>query len=98
MNAFDFVVTVALGSTLATVMLSKDVALIDGVLAFFLLIFLQFSITWLSVRNKMISNLVESSPQLLVYRGQLLKTVMKNERMAEGGQFSWDLQLSVVLL
>ncbi|MDQ3844263.1 MAG: DUF421 domain-containing protein, partial [Bacteroidota bacterium] len=31
MNAFDFIVTVALGSTLATVMLNKNVALIDGV-------------------------------------------------------------------
>ncbi len=29
MNAFDLIVTIALGSNLATVMLSKDVALID---------------------------------------------------------------------
>ena len=34
MNAFDLVVTVALGSTLATVLLTKDVALADGALAF----------------------------------------------------------------
>ena len=32
MNAFDLIVTVALGSTLATVLLSKDVALAEGVL------------------------------------------------------------------
>jgi uncharacterized membrane protein YcaP (DUF421 family) len=31
MNAFDLVVTVALGSTLATVILSKQVALAEGV-------------------------------------------------------------------
>ena len=49
MNAFDLVVTVALGSTLATVLLSKNVALANGVLAFALLIGLQFAITWLSV-------------------------------------------------
>lgn len=30
MNAFDLVVTVALGSTLATVLLSRDVALAEG--------------------------------------------------------------------
>ena len=36
MNAFDLIVTIALGSTLATVSLSKNVALADGVLAFFL--------------------------------------------------------------
>ncbi|WP_366970658.1 hypothetical protein [Rhodocytophaga aerolata] len=32
MNAFDFIVTVALGSTLATLLLSKDVALPTGCL------------------------------------------------------------------
>jgi len=72
MNAFDFIVTIALGSTLATVMLSKDVSLIDGVLAFFLLIFLQYIITFFSVRYKTISNLVKSTPALLVYKGEML--------------------------
>ena len=43
MNAFDLVVTVALGSTFATVLLSKGVALVEGVLAFALLIFLQLA-------------------------------------------------------
>lgn len=45
MNAFDLIVTVALGSTLATVILSKDIALAEGVLALGLLILLQFMIT-----------------------------------------------------
>lgn len=83
MNAFDFIVTVALGSTLATVILSKDVVLVDGVLAFFLLIFLQYMITWLSVRNQNISNLVKSSPSLLVYKGQMIKKIMREERIDE---------------
>jgi uncharacterized membrane protein YcaP (DUF421 family) len=48
---FDLVVTVALGSTFATVLLSKSVALSEGVLAMALLVFLQFAITWLSVRS-----------------------------------------------
>lgn len=47
MNAFDFVVTVALGSTLATVLLSKDVTLIDGIVAFCVLIFLQYMVIYL---------------------------------------------------
>ncbi len=40
----------ALGSTLATVVLSKDVALAEGVLALGLLVGLQYAITWSSVR------------------------------------------------
>ena len=50
LSAFDLVVTVALGSTLATVLLSKDVSLTEGVLAFAVLIGLQFFVTWTSVR------------------------------------------------
>lgn len=83
MNAFDFIVTIALGSTLATVMLNKNVALTDGILAFFLLIFLQYIITFLSARYKTISNLVKSTPALLVYKGEMLRQVMKKERIAE---------------
>jgi uncharacterized membrane protein YcaP (DUF421 family) len=81
MSAYDFIVTIALGSTLATVMLNKDVALADGVLAFFLLIFLQYCITWVAVRNKAVSNLVKSSPALLVYKGEFLKSKMLEERI-----------------
>lgn len=83
MNAFDFIVTIALGSTLATVMLSKDVALADGALAFFLLISLQYLISYLSARNKTISNLIKSTPTLLVYKGQMLQEMLLRERIAE---------------
>ena len=51
LNAFDLVVTVALGSTLATVITSKDVALLEGLLALFLLVFFQYVVTFASVRS-----------------------------------------------
>jgi uncharacterized membrane protein YcaP (DUF421 family) len=44
LNAFDFVVTVALGSTFAIVLLSKPVALAEGILTILVLVILQFSI------------------------------------------------------
>lgn len=83
MNAFDFIVTVALGSTLATVLLSKDVALAEGILAFLLLIGLQFSVAWLSVRFPWIEELVKSDPSLLLYRGQFLRAAMRDARVSE---------------
>lgn len=43
LNAFDFIVTVALGSTLATVLLSSSVAWAEGALALALLAALQLS-------------------------------------------------------
>jgi uncharacterized membrane protein YcaP (DUF421 family) len=83
MNAFDFIVTIALGSTLATVTLNKNVALADGALAFFLLIFLQLLISYLSVRHKSINHLVKSTPSLLVYKGTMLTNSMRKERITE---------------
>ncbi len=83
MNAFDLVVTVALGSTLATVILSKDVALAEGVAAFALLIGLQFVITWLSVRSTTVSQLVKAEPSLLFYQGQFLPAQMRRARVVE---------------
>lgn len=83
MNAFDLVVTVALGSTLATILLSKDVALLEGLTAFLVLIGMQYAIAWLSVRSTTISGLVKSEPQLLVFQGQLLHGAMRAERVVE---------------
>ena len=83
MNAFDFVVTVALGSTFATIILSADVALIEGVLAFFMLIASQFVITWLSVRSGTVKRFVKSEPSLLFHNGDFLAGAMKRERVTQ---------------
>lgn len=81
MNAFDFIVTVALGSALANVMLNRDVSLAEGVLAFFLLMFFQYAITWASVRFSRVKNLITSQPAMLLYKGELLEQVLKKERI-----------------
>ena len=81
MNAFDFVVTVALGSTLATILLSSDVALAEGVVAFATLIGLQWLITSASVRWGAVSRLVKSEPVLLAYQGRLLDGQMRRARV-----------------
>lgn len=83
MNAFDLVVTVALGSTLATIILSKDVALAEGLLAFALLIGLQYAVTWSSIRSRTVSRLVKSDPTLLYYRGDFLRDQLRRSRVSE---------------
>lgn len=83
MNAFDFVVTVALGSTLATVLLNKEVALAEGATAFALLIGLQFAVTWTSVRARWVRQLVTGEPLLLFYRGHSLPAALRKARVTE---------------
>lgn len=88
LNAFDLVVTVALGSTLATVLLNKSVALVEGVVALALLIGLQFGATWLSVRSDRFLALIKSEPTLIARRGRLLAGAMKEQRINRAEVFA----------
>ncbi len=81
MNAFDFIVTIALGSTLASASLDKQTSLADAVLALGLFVSLQYAVTWLSVRFKWVKNVVTSKPSLLLYKGEIIKANMKKERI-----------------
>lgn len=83
MNAFDLVVTVALGSVLATVMLSKDVTLVQGALAFALLVGIQFIVTWASVRWHWVRQLVTGEPALLFFRGDYLPSALVKARVTK---------------
>ena len=80
LNAFDFVVTIALGSTLATVLLSSSVALAEGVLALALLAGLQYLVAWASVRSSRVERIVKSEPRL-VYHDGFLPRAMRQERV-----------------
>lgn len=83
MNAFDFIVTIALGSTMASILLSPDVALAEGVLALTLLVSLQYATAWASSRFSGFKRIVTSEPTLLLMRGEPLPGAMASERVAE---------------
>lgn len=82
-NAFDFVVTVALGSIFATVIISKDVTLLEGVLALALLVGLQYLITWLGVRVAWVRDLIKAEPTMLLRDGEFLRDAMLRQRVSE---------------
>ncbi len=83
MNAFDFVVTVALGSTLATVVLSKDIPLVEGVLAFAVLAILQFLISWFARRMPSFEAIIKAEPRMLLRDGTFDSGAMRAERVTE---------------
>lgn len=83
MNAFDLVVTVALGSTLATILLNKDVSLVQGGLGLGLLIALQFIVTWSSVRVRWIRQLATGEPRMLAFRGHMMRNALHAARVTE---------------
>ena len=83
MNAFDLIITVALGSTLATILLDKDISLIEGITALFLLVLLQYIVAWISVRAAFFNKLIKSEPQLIYFQNEFLASAMKKERIRE---------------
>lgn len=84
LNAFDFVVTVALGSTYGSLVLNKNVSIAEGVTAFAILIGLQYTIAWLTVRSDKVKKLIKNEPSLLYYNGEYLKDVMNHSRVVKG--------------
>ena len=80
MNAFDFIVTVAIGSLLASTVLSTA-SLAEGVSAIAALVALQTLITWLSVRSDRFEALVKSQPTLVFHDGRFLEGAMRRQRV-----------------
>ena len=84
MNAFDLVVTISLGSVLATILTDRTLALLTGVTVIAVLIACQFVITALSVRLPAVERFVKAEPSLLVRNSRLLPEAMKRSRVTEG--------------
>lgn len=84
LNAFDFVVTIALGSTFGSFILNKSISLAEGVMAFLVLIGMQYVISWLTIRSKSIKKIIKNEPFLVYYNGEYLKDSMKHSRVDKG--------------
>lgn len=83
LNAFDLVVTVALGSTLSAILLQESIALAEGATALGLLILLQYLVTFASVRSNSVAKLIRSEPTLLVRSGSFCHDAMMRQRITE---------------
>ncbi len=76
LNAFDFVVTVTLGSTLSSMILMK-VTIAEGVVALLVIILLQYALAWLAKQSDMMEKVINSVPTLLFYNGKFLEDAMQ---------------------
>ncbi|MGP1386396.1 MAG: DUF421 domain-containing protein, partial [Thainema sp.] len=82
-NAFDFVITIAIGSTLGRLITAKGVSLLESITAFLTLLLLQRLVSWLTVRSARFKDLVTANPSLLYFRGHFLHRVMQKHRITE---------------
>lgn len=78
LNAFDFVVTVTLGSTLSSMILAK-VTLAEGAVALIIIIALQYFLAFAAKESKTMEHIINSNPVLLFYNGRFLEESMNKE-------------------
>ncbi|MFH5821681.1 DUF421 domain-containing protein [Georgenia sp. AZ-5] len=81
LNAFDLVVTVALGSTLATILLSADVSWTEGATALALLVALQLIVTWTSSRWPRSRKAITAEPTIVLRDGEPLHDAIHKQRL-----------------
>jgi uncharacterized membrane protein YcaP (DUF421 family) len=81
LNAFDWVVSVALGSTLATILLSSDVSWAEGATALALLAVLQFAVAWTTTRLPRGRSALTARPTLLLEDGRPLPEALRGQRV-----------------
>ncbi|MCW9037026.1 YetF domain-containing protein [Altibacter sp.] len=83
MSSFDFAMTVAIGSIIATTILSKSVSLVEGVIGLLAVYVLQLSAALLR-RWKLFQKLIDNQPLLLMDGQQILDKNLQKARVTEG--------------
>lgn len=83
MNAFDFIMTFTIGSTLATTITSDDTTISEGLTALSVIILVQYAIAWLEVRSEWFQHLIKAQPSVLFYEGEFQDKTMRYERITK---------------
>ncbi len=83
MSSFDFAMTVAIGSIIASTLLSKSVTLPEGVVGLASVYTLQLSIAFLR-RYKTVTKIVDNEPMLLMEGENILQDNLKRAGVTEG--------------
>jgi uncharacterized membrane protein YcaP (DUF421 family) len=82
MSSFDFAITVAIGSMIATTVLSKSVSIWDGITGLTVLYIVQLSTAFLR-RYSIIQKVTDNKPLLLMDGQEVLYENLKKARVTE---------------
>jgi uncharacterized membrane protein YcaP (DUF421 family) len=83
MTAFDFVITIAIGSAFGRILTASIVSISEAITAFILLVLLQTIFSFLEVRSKKFKKFTTTPPTLLFYNGEYLRKNMRKSRIRE---------------
>lgn len=80
-NMFDLIISIAYGSTIATILISEKVAFIEGAFVLGMLTLLQLFIAIMEMKSKKFGAVINPTPTFLYYNDEFLEEVMKKERI-----------------
>jgi len=83
MSSFDFAMTIAVGSILASVLLSKSTAVADGMVALAAIFALQYVVALLRKKTTWAADLIDNQPKLLMLGEEILYENLKSTRVTE---------------
>lgn len=81
MSSFDFTITVAIGSLVATVILSKDPPLVQGSVALIALFGIQFLTSYLRSRSTPFASAIDNDALLLMAGSEVLHDNLESARV-----------------
>lgn len=82
LNAYDFIITMAIGSILAKIIVDRDISLSEGFAASALLIALQFCMTWACSRIEWVHRLFTPQPVVVFHDGKYNEKAMRSEHIS----------------
>ena len=83
MNGFDWVVTVASGSLVASGILPGGASAIEAAVGLAVLVAMQWAVTYAVSRSQAAQSAVKATPRLLLRNGEYLHDAMRAERVSE---------------
>jgi len=83
LNLFDFIITIALGSMLASMIVDESTTIVDGFAALSMLLLAQYIITWIALRWSNVANIINPRPTVVYQEGEFLFERMKQVHITE---------------
>lgn len=83
MSALDFAITIAVGSVIASTLLSKSISIGEGVVALGSLFAIQTSLAFFRKRSDAIAKLIDNDPRLLMRNGEFIQSALTKTNVTE---------------
>ena len=84
LSSFDFLVTLAMGALLASTVVSRKIALLEGAVAIATLFILQILVALMRTRFDWVRRWIDNRPTLLMKDGKVLHNNLRAVRITEG--------------